>query len=1053
MIPPLASAILTLAFAASSPPATDPYPFDNVAGRLVIFPAAPVRPIVYSGDGSVLYALNQPGARLDFLDPVTLARVRQVPIGFGAVSIALRPGSTEIWVVDSIDSCVSVVDPSLGAVVRTIRVGAEPHGIAFTPSGDRAYVACSAAERVDVVTTSNYSVVRSITIPARSPRGIVYMNGKAYVTSFDSGNGTAPRGTPGNPDGVMSIGRPALPAETPLPDRDLFVIATKANPVQDRLDISATVSGIGTTLFNLHRRPGTTELWIPNTEALNGDHRGQVNFVGGQFVSNRITIVDPAGSLPPRVIDLDAIAPPDRKCAQPGYIEFDPVEPLVYVAGYGNDLLAVLRIGPGPSLTWEGTIDLPSVATYPRGTGPRACVVSPDRGSIVSFNRNDTSLSRVLLANLPSGTGWTYTAPTAISLGLDLSSGFVRFGRHLFSNARFSASQTTSCASCHVDGHLDGMAWDLSNFLDPEGTPSDQLAFPLDEKGPMTTQSVRRMEDSSPFHWRGEIASTNGFQQAFIDLFEHSSGGTPSTIGPDFQYLRRYMDFLAYPPNPRQPLGRRLSGAAQIGQQLFASLPVQDGLSCASCHMLPTGSSGEIVDESIGGHISSVDVPSLRGVGARASRSLDVGGAYGKRSDLGAGLTHGGAISSIQDAFDREAGAIPGSHEFALSALDAQRIAAYLASFDTGIAPLAAFQVTARPENWASVAANELTLLKEAAAQGDCELIYYRVPRPVLGQMAELNGFYDPASGLYRVASSSSSALDEAALLAEAAGGLPVTFLGVPIGMGESQGLDRDMDGLFDLDELVAQTHPEKWDTDGDNFPDGYEVRWGTDPLVENASTPDSQPPALAGPARLVFATTSTLKFEFETDEACKVNVSYNGGPPVLRVPLNRMGDHHHWVTLDELDADTEYRIGLEMRDAMGNFVMDSSTVFRTKPKVKPDPARVRTIDLALTTLGGGQPALHAEVKVYHVTASVGPDYRVVANAYWKRADGSLQMIQADAEALTDARGMARFDLPLPPAGPAPGELYFVIRRVIPRVGGRPWARGLDLETIETLPY
>lgn len=1053
MIPPLATAILALAFAASAPLTTDPYPFDNVAGRLVIFPAAPVRPMMFSADGSVLYALNQPGARLEILDPVTLARIRQVPIGFGAVSIAARPGSTEIWVVDSIDSCVSIVDPALAAVVRTIRVGAEPHGIVFTPNGDRAYVTCAAAERVDVVTTSNYRVVKSITIPARSPRGIAYLNGKAYVTSFHSGNGTAPRGTLGDPDGIQTIGRPALPAETPLPDRDLFVIATKANPLQDRLDLSATVSRIGTILFNIHRRPGTTELWIPNTEALNGDHRGQVNFVGGQFVSNRITIVNPVGNLPPRVIDLDAIAPPDRKCAQPGYIEFDPVEPLVYVAGYGNDLLAVLRIGPGPTLTWEGTIDLPSVQSYPRGTGPRACVVSPDHGSIVSFNRNDTSVSRVLLANLPSGTGWNYTAPQAVSLGIDLSTGFVRLGRHLFSNARFSASQTTSCASCHVDGHSDGMAWELSKFLDPEGTPADQLAFPLDEKGPLTTQSVRRMEDGSPFHWRGEIASTNGFAGAFIDLFEHTTNGVPSTIGPDFQYLRRYMDFLAYPPNPRQPLGRRLTGAAQLGQQLFANLPVQDNSSCASCHMLPTGSSGEIVDESVGGLISSVDIPSLRGVGDRASRSIDVGGAYGKRSDLGAGLTHGGAISSIQDAFDREAGGIAGSHEFALSTLDAQRIAAYLASFDTGIAPLAAFQVTARADNWANVAANELALLKSAAAQGDCELVYYRVARPVFGQMAELNGVYDPASGLYRVASSSSPGLTESTLLAEAASGLPVTFLGVPIGMGESQGLDRDMDGLFDLDELVAQTQQEKWDTDGDGFPDGYEVRWGTNPLVENASTPDAQPPALAGPARLLFATTSALKFEFETDEACKVNVSYNGGPPVLRVPLNPMGDHHHWVTLDELDADTEYRISLQMHDAMENSFVDSSIVFRTLPRVRPDPARIRTIDLSLTTLTGGVQALHAEVKVYHVTASVGPDYRVVANAYWKLADGSLQMIQSDAEVLTDATGMARFDLPLPPTGPTPGELFFVVRRVIPRVGGLPWARGLDLETIETLAY
>lgn len=1061
MSPTLASSMLVVAFAAASQPRprvdslppTNPNPYDNTAARLVAFPATPIHPLLFSGDGSTLYAINQPGARLDLLDPVTLARTRQVPIGLGAVSVAARPGSSEVWVVDSIESCVSVVDPALAAVVRTIRVGAEPHGIVFTTNGDRAYVTCSAAERVDVVSTSSYRVVNSIPIPAKSPRGIAYLNGKAYVASFHSGNGTAPRGTAGDPDAVETIGRPTLPAENPLPDSDLFVITTKSNPAHDRVDLSATVSGIGTILFNVHVRPGTRQLWIPNTEALNADHRGQVNFVAGQFVSNRITIVDTTGRNPPRIIDLDAIAPPDRKCSQPGYVEFDPVVPLVYVAGYGNDLVAVLRIGPGPSLTWEGSIDLPSVAGYPRGTGPRACLVSPDRSALVVFNRNDSSVSRIPRASLPSGSGWNFTAPTPVSLGLDLSSGFVRLGRHLFTNARFSASQTTSCASCHVDGHTDGMVWDLSNYLDPEGTPDDQLAFPLDEKGPLVTQSVRRMEDASPYHWRGEIRSTNGFQQAFIDLFEHTSNGTLQTIGPDFQYLRRYLDVLAYPPNPRQPLARRLTGPAQIGEDLFRNLPVQGSLTCAACHMLPTGSSGEIVAESVGGVISSADVPSLRGVADKVSRRLDVGGEYGTRSDLGAGLTHGGAIASVQDAFDRGAGEVPGFHEFAIAPLDSQRIATFLSSFDTGVAPAAGLQVTAQAGNWASVAAGELALLKGATAQGDCDLVYYRVARPVLGQMAELNGSYDPATGLYRVASASAPSIDEATLLAEAASGLPVTFLGVPIGMGESQGLDRDMDGLFDLDEIVAQTHPENWDTDADNFSDGYEIRWGTDPLQANGSTPDTQAPALAGPAQLSYATTSTLKFEFETDEFCKVNVSYNGSLPVVRVPSNKIGDHHHWVTLGELEADAEYRIFLEMRDAMGNTFVDSSTVFRTLPRATPEPARVRTIDLSLITLPTGMPALRADVRIYHSTASVGPDYRVVANSYWELADGSLQVIQVDAEGLTDATGTARIDVRLPPADPTPGTLYFVIRRVVPSAGGRPWVRGLDAATVATLPY
>ena len=173
------------------------------------------------------------------------------------------------------------------------------HALAFSDSGDRAYVTCSAVDRVDVIDTSTYTVVRSIDIPARNPRGIAYLGSKAYVVSFLSGNGTAPRGTAADPDAVEFVGRPALPTENPLPDMDLFVIPTQPSPAQDDLDPSATLTGLGTILFNIHARPGTTELWIPNTDALNADHRGEVNFVAGQFVSNRITIVDASGAAPP----------------------------------------------------------------------------------------------------------------------------------------------------------------------------------------------------------------------------------------------------------------------------------------------------------------------------------------------------------------------------------------------------------------------------------------------------------------------------------------------------------------------------------------------------------------------------------------------------------------------------------------------------------------------------------------------------------------------------------------------------------------------------------
>src|SRR5260221_8981186 len=99
-----------------APPVTnEAIPFDNVAGRLVQFGTAGMHPLELSQDGSGLYALNQPRAHLPLLDPLTLARVGDVQIRIGAVSGMERPGTDELWVVDSLDFTVTGVDTSLRA--------------------------------------------------------------------------------------------------------------------------------------------------------------------------------------------------------------------------------------------------------------------------------------------------------------------------------------------------------------------------------------------------------------------------------------------------------------------------------------------------------------------------------------------------------------------------------------------------------------------------------------------------------------------------------------------------------------------------------------------------------------------------------------------------------------------------------------------------------------------------------------------------------------------------------------------------------------------------
>jgi DNA-binding beta-propeller fold protein YncE len=558
-------------------------PVDNIKDRSVHWNTHLVSPLLLSEDGGELYAINQGGQRLAIFDPLDMSKLAEVPFGPGLVAMAQRPGTGELWLVDKVASSVSVLELGSRTIVRSLRVGGEPHGIAFTPSGDRAYVTCSGVDQVDVIDAASFSIAKSISIPAKNPRGIVVHQGKAFLVPLLSGNNTAPMGVGTSGPGVDDIAEVRSLSDFPglnqLPDRDLLAISIQGSPALDDLDPSATQTGLGTMLFNLHLRPGTNELWIPNTEALNAVHKGEKNFVGGQCVQNRITIVDSTGVLTPQVVDLDALAPAGFECSQPTGVSFDPVRPLAYVCAYGSDRVAVLDLSGGAP-TWFGSIEVPFVG-YPDFSNPRTCVVDPAGNWLYVLNKGNKSVSRIDLTQLPMSAGFSITAPPPYSMGWDTVSGVERFGRNDLVNGKNSKSRKTSCASCHVDGHFDGRAWNLGGFHDPEGTPNEQRAFPMDDKGPLVTQSVRRMFGTGPYHWRGERDRLKRFNQAFIDLMEREENGEPKHLGAHFHYLERYMRLVSYVPNPRQNLDRSFTLEQANGAQLFTQKEVLGSRSCA----------------------------------------------------------------------------------------------------------------------------------------------------------------------------------------------------------------------------------------------------------------------------------------------------------------------------------------------------------------------------------------------------------------------------------------------------------------------------------------
>jgi len=1025
-------------------------PLDNLKGRWLNYATGPIRPLVYSADGRWIFNLNQPGSRLAIYESIGLTRMAEVPLGQGLVSMAMRPDGGEIWTVDTITSAVSVVTFPGARVIRSIRVGAEPHGIAFSPSGDRAYVACSAVDRVDVIDTSTYSVVNQIDIPARSPRAIVELNGTIYVTSFLSGNGTAPLGDPAWTDSIVEVRHvDEFPGLTALPDRDLFAIPITGSPATDALDSSATVSGLGTILFNMEVRPGTDELWIPHTDALNGVTRGERNFVEGQVVRNRIAVVRPGAAT--TYIDLDAlIADPRLRCAEPTGVAFKRDGTRAFVFGYGSDSVAVLDVA-GSSVSWAGTIRIRPQGVYPEGSGPRAGAVSPDGRFLMVHNKSENSLSRVRLADLPATAGFEFLANPAISMGMTPEPTVIRRGRHLFVKTQNSKSMTSSCNSCHVDAHIDGLAWNLGAFLDPEGTPSSALSFPVDDKGPLVTQTLRRLMEVGPYHWRGEKKSLRDFNAAFVGLLEREVDGVPQDLGGDFLYITQYMEHVAWRPNHRQQLDRTLTPMQQAGASVFLNRQTHQGLTCAQCHPLPLGTRGEIVDHKLGSPARTTVVPSLRGVADKLSPAFAIGGDFAVRTELGAGLGHGGAVPSIEAFLTQQLAPPLSGPRFTLSPGDVSVLTAFLESFDTGLAPATGFQATAHAGNALAVQANELAYLENQAALGHCDLVFRYGPLPGLGKPRYTTGLYDPVSASYRLASMTLSDVSSQSLIDLALAGTPVTFVGVPPWMGYPMGIDRDWDQMLDLDEIIRGADPEDHDTDDDGFPDGYEAFYGQSPTVPNPSVPDFDPPQLAEQIKVHYVTTNAAKLEVHTNELVRVTVDIDGHGPFQRFPLDHViFDDAFSIVVSELTPGTLHTIGLLLRDPAGNETPTSVLVQTQSPVFSP-PVHVESISM---TVVGSTPDVQIDVQLLAGDARPPLGYQVRGRIYHVSPSGLAVVDSSVTSWVRRTDGLVTIFVPIPPwVVPGTGELFFVVEEVRSQPGRPPYVEADDVQSTATLPY
>ena len=644
-----------------------------------------------------------------------------------------------------------------------------------------------------------------------------------------------------------------------LPDEDVFAIDADANPP---VQIGAAYTGVGTILMNMIVNPDNGKVYVSNLEAFNrvrfegpGTYAapfkplGEPASVRGHLAESRITVLDGASVLPRHLnkhIDYDTCCAPlpnaenDTSLGFPVGMAIDSLGDTLYVAAFGSSEIAVYD-----TAELEGDTFTPDAADQiaVSGGGPTGLVLDETNTQLYVLTRFDNAVKVVSTATGLETDAEPLHNPEPAS---------VVDGRPLLYDTAFtSAHGDSACASCHIFGDMDDLAWDLGDpdgdvlnnpgpftlgpFIDPDFHPM---------KGPMTTQSLRGMANHGPMHWRGdrtggndvppgqsvqpdtgtfdEVAAFTAFNPAFEGLI-----GRSELLEPD--EMQAFTDFIlqvTYPPNPIRNLDNSLTPQEQAGENFYFG-PISDSLQdCNGCHRLARpgnaifgvdkpGFFGTDGQSSFEAETQILKIPHLRnqyqkvGMFGMAAQGFFNPGDNGFKGDQirGFGFLHDGGTDTLFRFHNalvfNQSGINPGGIPAGAPGDPIRRqIEAFMMAFDSNLFPVVGQQITRTSTNGGTVDPR-IDLLVQRANAGECDVV-------VKGVFAgEMRGAVYVGGGLFQPDRADEPPVATAGMKALSnTPGQEATWMAVPPGSGERIGVDRDRDGFFDRDELDEGSDP-----------------------------------------------------------------------------------------------------------------------------------------------------------------------------------------------------------------------------------------------------
>jgi DNA-binding beta-propeller fold protein YncE len=565
-----------------------------------------------------------------------------------------------------------------------------------------------------------------------------------------------------------------------LPDTDVF--AVNANSLAQ----TASYAHVGTTLFNMAANPVSGTLYVSNTDAVNNVRfEGPGTFAGhtvqGHLAEARITVIAGSSVAPRHLnkhIDYSKLAgspgfDPTAKThslSMPTGIAVTSDGKTMYVAAFGSSRIGVFSTA---SIEQDTFNPVTASANYIQvsGGGVSGLVLDEPRGLLYAMTRFDDAVKVIRLTTgaeigqqrLPN------PEPQSVIHGRPL----------LYDATRLSGNGEAACASCHIFGDKDDLAWDLGNpdnavttspitinfnalfnLLVVAGTTgvatpvngSNKLSDFHPMKGPMTTQTLRGLHNSGAMHWRGDRSvgpfGTSGTDPNisflnFSPAFQTLVGSPDQPLPSEMQSFANFQLQVMPPPNPVRNLDNSLTASQQNGEAFYNGTRPADGVnsalldallgspasfSCNGCHTLDAsnGFFGTGGNQSFEQLPQTVKIPQLRNlydkIGMFGSpvvsfQSAPDSGPTGNQV-RGFGFLNDGSTDTVF-RFLSAAPFNPTSNSgFPQTNPDATRrdVEQFLLAFDSDLAPIVGQQITLTSANSAAVGPRIDLLIARAGA-------------------------------------------------------------------------------------------------------------------------------------------------------------------------------------------------------------------------------------------------------------------------------------------------------------------------------------------------